>query len=469
MKSTGVVICNYNKSSYVLNCIQSVLESKDADFDIYVIDNASTDDSVAAIRKKFPTEVTLFVNETNLGGSGGFNTGIRHVVEKGYEYVWCLDNDTLVDENAFLTLKQFLDEHTDCGMAGSKIYHMQEPDFVQQYGISIDFDAFCVEAKYLNEPEDGTMPPFVYSDAVAACSVLVRSSLIQKIGPMPEENFLYWDDTEWGMRANLSGSKVVSVGASMVLHEMGAKKEVFNTFATYYAWRNWIVFFIKYTPEDKLEAMCRTFLTSIFEIIYTSRYNLEQNKAKTIMAAYDDAIHFQMGKASSDKIFALDKNDEKLRAFANKCKNIIILGQAYDDFAHSVKEKLLCFHPNLQIEIVPSKDYKENPRAYDTLHSSVDRTVLRICSFIFQLEDLSCQDAYIDLDWSLFTTKEEALMILNYVYSKESFLFAEMPLFLRQAAKLRSNLNLFDAKSDVSKERNVSSDIALTNESEFYY
>ena len=272
MKTTGIVICNYNKCDYVLGCIQSVLESKTDDYDLYVVDNASTDDSVEKIQELYGDRLNLIVNEENLGGSGGFNTGIRKVVSAGYKYVWCLDNDVLVDEEALTYLVKFLDEHEETGMVGSKVYHMENPDYVQQFGITIDFNELCVEAKYLNEFEDGTMPEVVYSDAVAACSVLVRTSLIKEIGPMPEANFLYWDDTEWGYRCNRAGYNVASYGKSKVLHAMGAKKESVNTFPVYYAWRNWINFFIKYTPEENMERVAETFIQSVFEIVYGGYY-----------------------------------------------------------------------------------------------------------------------------------------------------------------------------------------------------
>ena len=197
-------------------------------------------------------------------------------------------------------------------MSCSKVYHMEEPDYVQQFGIDVDWDNFCCVPKYYNRPEDGSMPEVVYSDAVAACSVLVRASLIREIGMLPEENFLYWDDTEWGYRCNLAGYKVASVGASQVLHAMGAKKEAVNTFPTYYAWRNWILFFMKYTKEEDLEKMCESFLSGIFEIAYDGYYMGEMSKAKTVMYAYDDAIHGVTGKADDSKIFELNKNPERL-------------------------------------------------------------------------------------------------------------------------------------------------------------
>ena len=150
MKQIGIVICNYNKKEDVLACIQSVLESKFQDYDIYVVDNASTDGSAEGIQKVYGEQVTLLVNQENLGGSGGFNTGLRTVFEKGYPYLMCIDNDALLDENAIGNLYAFLQEHSETGIAAAKIYHREAPDYVQQFGQRIDFQNFCTDVPYLN-------------------------------------------------------------------------------------------------------------------------------------------------------------------------------------------------------------------------------------------------------------------------------------------------------------------------------
>ena len=126
MKEVGIVICNFNKEDAVLDCIQSVLESKYTDFDLYVVDNGSTDCSAERIRENYGDRLTLIVNQENLGGSGGFNAGLRTAYEKGYPYLMCIDNDALLDENAIGNLHSFLEEHTEAGIAASKIYHLED-------------------------------------------------------------------------------------------------------------------------------------------------------------------------------------------------------------------------------------------------------------------------------------------------------------------------------------------------------
>ena len=337
MKKVGIVICNYNKEKEVLDCIQCVLESQFDSYDLYVVDNASTDHSVERIRETYGDKVTLLVNQENLGGSGGFNRGLRLIYEKKYPYLMCIDNDALLDENAIGNLYDFLEEHTEVGMAGSKIYHLEDPDFVQQFGQKIDFEHFCTEVNYYNAYEDGSMPEYLYTDSVAACSLMIRREVVEKIGVMPEENFLYWDDTEWCYRCTLAGYKVASVGNSVALHAMGAKKEAVNTFPTYYAWRNWIRFFAKYTPEENLEKMVTTFLESMFQVSYEGIHNGERNCYTTVMLAYDDAVHGVTGKAGENRIFDIDFNEEPFRNVFSMGNKIFMEVNGHESMADRVR------------------------------------------------------------------------------------------------------------------------------------
>ncbi len=447
MNPIAAVICNYNKSKYVTECIQSVLESTFSNFDLIVVDNASTDDSVKCIRERYEGKLTLLENAENLGGSGGFNTGIGYAMERGYEYIWCLDNDVLVDENALGALYDFLEKNPQAGMAGSKVYHMEEPDYVQQFGIDVDFEHFCCEAKYYNRLEDGSMPEVVYSDAVAACSVLVRTSLIRQIGMLPEENFLYWDDTEWGYRCNLAGCLVASVGASKVLHSMGAKKESVNTFPTYYAWRNWIRFFMKYTDEEKWEAMCESFLEGIFEIVYDGFYKGEENRTKTVMAAYDDALHGIVGKAGEERIFPLDKKDEKLRAILDKAAWAEIRTAEAGMDTGGLEERILALFPEMEIrkagaERNRGKEETETGGGLGKRENGAEETGRRfiLCRDIFMQGDYSEGDIFVDMEGRIMENEEDFFKVFNKGYSYQTFLFMQKPLFMERVRAMRKDL-----------------------------
>lgn len=426
MKQIGIVICNYNKKNDALACIRSILESKFQDYDIYVVDNASTDGSAEAIRNAYGEQVTLLVNQENLGGSGGFNTGLRAAFQKGYPYLMCVDNDALLDENAVGNLLAFLQEHPETGIAAAKIYHREAPDYVQQFGQKIDFENFCTDVTYLNAYEDGSMPAYVYTDAVAACALMIRRSVIEKIGFMPEENFLYWDDTEWCYLCNRAGWKVASVGNAMALHAMGAKKELENTFPTYYAWRNWIRFFMRYTEPGDWEAMAGTFLDSMFQIVYEGLHKGEKNRSRTVMLAYDDALHGVTGKAGENRIFTLDTADGPWDKLFSAAPAYVLHTDKYPGTAQDIRDR--AEHMGYDI------------RWYEASEAPENTPEIILCDNIFQIEDLSLQKIYIDINDCILASEEDVLDVINYNYSRRTFIEAQKPIFLQKLREQRQEM-----------------------------
>lgn len=426
MKQIGIVICNYNKKNDALACIRSILESKFQDYDIYVVDNASTDGSAEAIRNAYGEQVTLLVNQENLGGSGGFNTGLRDAFQKGYPYLMCVDNDALLDENAVGNLLAFLQEHSETGIAAAKIYHREAPDYVQQFGQKIDFENFCTDVTYLNAYEDGSMPEYVYTDAVAACALMIRRSVIEKIGFMPEENFLYWDDTEWCYLCNRAGWKVASVGNAMALHAMGAKKELENTFPTYYAWRNWIRFFMRYTEPGDWEAMAGTFLDSMFQIVYEGLHKGEKNRTRTVMLAYDDALHGVTGKAGENRIFTLDTADGPWDKLFSAAPAYVLHTDKYPGTAQDIRDR--------------AERMGYDIRWYDVSEAPENTPEIILCDNIFQIEDLSLQKIYIDINDCILASEEDVLDVINYNYSRRTFIEAQKPIFLQKLREQRQEM-----------------------------
>lgn len=426
MKQIGIVICNYNKKNDALACIRSILESKLQDYDIYVVDNASTDGSAEAIRNAYGEQVTLLVNQENLGGSGGFNTGLRAAFQKGYPYLMCVDNDALLDENAVGNLLAFLQEHPETGIAAAKIYHREAPDYVQQFGQKIDFENFCTDVTYLNAYEDGSMPEYVYTDAVAACALMIRRSVIEKIGFMPEENFLYWDDTEWCYLCNRAGWKVASVGNAMALHAMGAKKELENTFPTYYAWRNWLRFFMRYTEPEEWEAMAGTFLDSMFQIVYEGLHKGEKNRTRTVMLAYDDALHGVTGKAGENRIFTLDTADGPWDKLFSAAPAYVLHTDKYPGSAQDIRDR--------------AERMGYDIRWYDVSEAPENTPEIVLCDNIFQIEDLSLQKIYIDINDCILASEEDVLDVINYNYSRRTFIESQKPIFLQRLREQRQEM-----------------------------
>lgn len=422
MNPIGVVICNFNKKDYVLECVQSVLESKVDNFDIYVVDNASTDGSVEALEKTYGDQITVLANEENLGGSGGFNTGLRVVRDKGYEYFMCLDDDALVDENAIYELFEYMEANPDVGMAGCRVYHRQMPDYIQQCGLYIDFDHYTAQTIGADQLEDGTLPDVIECDTVATCAVMVRGSVIREtnVGIMPEDNFIYWDDMEWGHRIHLAGYRVVTLAAAKALHQMGANTKRPNTFINYYMWRNRTNFFMRYTPEEKMDEMSAQVLGAIFDSMYESMFREEHNVMQTISYAYQDALAGVRGKAEEYKILLNDANDDKLIAFMKEKKSFCIIpGNQEEEYIY-LRNFLQSVNPDL-VEMAEEEA----------------EVVFRLCPYIFQVGDLSRKEIYIDGDRNCILTEDDAEVCRNYQYSKLLFIYLNQGVFLAAARRMR--------------------------------
>ncbi len=104
MKSILIIIVTWNKKDYVLQLLASLdgLDYPRDKLDVVVVDNASNDGTVEAIREQYPT-INLICNPENIGGTGGFNTGLKWAFqqpEEKYDYLWLLDNDVLVHRQA---------------------------------------------------------------------------------------------------------------------------------------------------------------------------------------------------------------------------------------------------------------------------------------------------------------------------------------------------------------------------------
>lgn len=423
MKKIGIVICNYNKREYVVNCIQSVLESKTDDFDIYVVDNASTDDSVKAIRETYGGKVTVLVNKENLGGSGGFNTGIRRVLEEGYEYLYCLDNDVLVDENAVGALADYLDAHEDTGVAGSIVYHMDYPDYVQQYGLDIDFENYTAITHYADFPDDGSIPEVNFCDTVATCSVMIRTSCIRttEIGIMPENNFIYWDDMEWIYRFTLAGFKVVTIKDSVVLHKMGSNTRPANTFINYYMWRNRINFFMRYTPEDKIDTMSYRILSAVFDSLYESMYREEHHVMQTISYAFYDAVRGVRGKAAEHKIMENDANDDKFLRYVKDKKSFYLMPCGDTARQEMAENYIKALAPELERCLDPE---------------SADFSVC-LCDYVMHVRDGDRKIVYIDTENNCILDDEDWTAVENYAYCKSLFIYMNQAPFLDAVYSLR--------------------------------
>src|SRR5829696_3151202 len=210
-----VILLNWNGWRDTLRCLGSVDRLEYPNYRVLIVDNRSTDDSVGRIRAARP-ELPIIQTGKNLGFAGGNNVGIRYAFRQGAEYVWLLNNDTVVDSRSLTALVELAEEDPRVGVVGSVLYHMDEPDKVQVWGGPRVYFWYGI-VRNREAPSYGSE-----LQHIAGTSMLIRKALIEDIGTLDERYFMYWEDIDYGFKARNNGWKLKTAAASVVWHKGSA-------------------------------------------------------------------------------------------------------------------------------------------------------------------------------------------------------------------------------------------------------
>jgi len=244
--SVGVVIVNWNKPRDISRMLDSLMYLKYDNYEVYVVDNDSSDNSVEVI-KQHALNVHLLVNEDNLGGTGGFNSGIKFVLRVSpCKYIWLLDNDATVEPRALDALVRVMEADPEIGLSGSRILNADDPEYVVETGAIFDWNSGTVRPVDRNMLKSQTeCINSIEVDYVAVCSALVRVSALVDVGLMDERYFLFWDDMDWGITFCDFGYRVVGVPKSEVFHPAFTEYRSMVV-DSYYGVRNQLLTFSKF-------------------------------------------------------------------------------------------------------------------------------------------------------------------------------------------------------------------------------
>jgi len=288
-KKVYIILLNYNGWKDTIECLESVLKNDYENYQIIVVDNDSPNNSMKYIKAwaegkqevvydensqlkhlsqpfvSKPLEYVFYTKNEALNGgdkdkesklnnpiifiqageNGGFaagnNIGIKYALEKDdFEYIWLLNNDTVIEKNSLSSLEEYATEN-DFGISGSALMYYHNPKEVQAYGGTVN-KFFGTGSHILQASEIEKK-----LDYVVGASFLIDKKVIDKIGLLPEEYFLYYEETDYCFNARSNGFKLGIVVDSVVYHKEGAKNKGKNTlFSDKYLFKNRLKFARKY-------------------------------------------------------------------------------------------------------------------------------------------------------------------------------------------------------------------------------
>jgi len=262
-----IIILNWNGWQDTIECLESVFRNNYSNYKVIVCDNDSHDGSLDKIKNwaegKIQTSISSnirsskctysFVNkpiayieytreqaeigklcdeessliliqtDANLGYAGGNNVGLRYALRKEFDYIWLLNNDTVIEENSLVYLIDKMKINSSIGMCGSTVFYYDEPNTVQAFG-GATYNKFTGIPKLYNKsdginfPKEDMVEKKIYY--ILGASMLVSKKFLRDIGLISEDYFLYHEEIDWITRAK-GRYKIAYASKSIIYHKEG--------------------------------------------------------------------------------------------------------------------------------------------------------------------------------------------------------------------------------------------------------
>jgi GT2 family glycosyltransferase len=238
------IILNTNRREDTLACLASLERSTYENNQVIVLDNASSDGSVEAIRSSYP-QVQIIELKENLGYAGNNNVGIKVALEQRADWVFVLNEDTILAPDCLSQLVEVGESDPQIGILGPMVYHFDEPNIIQTAGGRLDR---YWEGSHLaqNEPEQGQHRKPHEVDWISGCAILLRREVIEQVGMIDARFFYYWEETEWCLRASKARWLIVHVPQAKLWHKGVQREYQPKPSVTYYGTRNHLLMLAKH-------------------------------------------------------------------------------------------------------------------------------------------------------------------------------------------------------------------------------
>jgi GT2 family glycosyltransferase len=232
--SVSIIVVNFNGKKLLKPCLKSLLTTNYPNFEIIVVDNASTDGSVESIKKLYGSYpyVKIVENRENLGHAEGCNIGAR--VAKG-RYLVFLDSDTeLKAEDWLWELVKVMESDESIGLAQAKVVLAKDKRRLDYVCTAID--ALGTWAATYGLKEDELKENFEVLAASSGCCI-VRRDVFNEVGGFDPDYFIYDDDTDLSLRSRLLGYKILLVPSAVIVHR-GSVLRGINQRTVYHSAKN---------------------------------------------------------------------------------------------------------------------------------------------------------------------------------------------------------------------------------------
>lgn len=240
----SAVVVNWNGAQHLDGCLSSLCAQRFAGrLHVILIDNGSSDDSIAVARRYSP-RVEILYNSSNRGFAGGANQGIVH---RESDYVALLNNDAVVRPDWLTELLRAMAKAPDIGSCTSKVMCYDDPEVFDNAGHVLFADGLTRGRGRL-EQDRGQYNGEEEVFSASGCAVLLRRKMLEDIGLFDETFFAYCEDADLGFRARLRGWRCLYVPTAVAYHKFSASSDAFSALKALNVERNRLWLAVKNLP-----------------------------------------------------------------------------------------------------------------------------------------------------------------------------------------------------------------------------
>lgn len=263
----GAVTITYNSGHVIVPFMESMLAQTYANFKLYIIDNASTDDTLQKIKQFSDDRIVLIESSENVGVAAGNNIGMRRAMEDNLPLVMLINNDVEFESTLFEKLVEAMGK-SGHSLVTCKMMYGSEKDIIWYAGSRWD-----VRGGYMaphigqKEKDTGQYDHVTEVDYAPTCMVLMKRDVIEDVGYMDEKYFAYYDDTDFFYRITQHGKhKILYYPFVEFYHKVGGLTKSKTGTATQFKFGD---FHIKLTTRNKVYYLKKqkSFL-GYFNIVY---------------------------------------------------------------------------------------------------------------------------------------------------------------------------------------------------------
>lgn len=236
----SIILVNYNGYKDTIECIESLSLCNYRDFEVILVDNASTDNSGASLKDKYSdnSKVTYIESKENNGFAAGNNLGIEYALKQGTDYVLLLNNDTLVEPDFLDKLMKGIAKEVNCGLAIGKILYEAERDKIWYAGGSLSSITGRNSHYRYNMSDDNSSGIPEHVTYATGCMMLIPRRTLEDVGMLSEEYFMYEEDADYCVKVRKAGYDIVYVPDSRIYHKVSSSASNLGDMQQYYIVRN---------------------------------------------------------------------------------------------------------------------------------------------------------------------------------------------------------------------------------------